>query len=62
MKYRLYTLKYAKDDFLYGKNRDILSVFNKIELDSEVEWFEVTLEIKLDKFAKVIQFTSFSKR
>ena len=33
-----------------------------MELDSEVEWFEVILGIWLDKFAKVTRFTSYSKR
>lgn len=33
-----------------------------MELDSEVEWFEVTLGIWLDKFAKVTRFISYFKR
>lgn len=37
-------------------------VSSKMELDSEVEWFEVTLGIWLDKFAKVTRLTSYSKK
>lgn len=35
---------------------------NKIELDFEAEWFKVTLRTWLDKFAKVVCFTSYLKR
>lgn len=40
----------------------LLCLSSKMELDSEVEWFDATLGAWLDKFAKVTRVTSYSKR